>query len=76
MLYSTCTYSVEENEAVVDWLVTKVPDLAIISFDISIPNVQRGLNRDKKLIGSISNTIRVLPNNVMGAFYLALLEKI
>ena len=33
LLYSTCTYSVEENEEVVDWFLKKFPDF--LAFDVS-----------------------------------------
>lgn len=36
MVYSTCTYSVAENEEIIDWALTKFPCLRVVNSDIKL----------------------------------------
>lgn len=66
LVYSTCTFSPEENEEVVDWAAKKFGDIKLLPLDIPVQNKARGLNG----IG-----IRILPNEYMEAFFIAKLNK-
>ena len=80
ILYSTCTYAPEENEAVVDTVIKKLPGMVRI-----LPASLPGLNSAPGLTSwagetfqaSLRHTIRIWPHlNDTGGFYIALLEKI
>ncbi|MBW2437975.1 MAG: RsmB/NOP family class I SAM-dependent RNA methyltransferase [Deltaproteobacteria bacterium] len=80
ILYSTCTYAPEENEAVVDAVLRKMPGLVRI-LPVSLP----GLNSTPGLTDwagesfhtDLQHSLRIWPHlNDTGGFYIALLEKI
>src|SRR3989344_1062695 len=78
IVYSTCTLAPEENEAVIDWILKKeegveiepinIPDLEILN-----PIMEWG---GKKFDQRIKNTARILPTDLMEAFYIAKLKKV
>ena len=79
ILYSTCTYAPEENEAVVDAVLKKMSGSVRI-LPINLP----GLNSAHGLMAwggeifqnDLQHTIRIWPHlNDTGGFYIALLEK-
>jgi 16S rRNA C967 or C1407 C5-methylase (RsmB/RsmF family)/NOL1/NOP2/fmu family ribosome biogenesis protein len=66
LIYSTCSYSVEENEFVADWLIDK---MALEPVPISI-------NNDWGIIQTITNGFRFYPNQVKGeGFFAAVFRK-
>jgi len=77
LVYSTCTYSVEENEEVVNWLLAKALDLKVEDIVLPINNLQKGFTswRGKNYDPQIRKTVRVVPNNLFTAFYIACLKK-
>lgn len=81
LIYSTCTFSVEENELVVDWLLKRRPEVVI-----KFPNVMRlGLPinytsgrtswKNKTLDQRINQTVRILPQPHFMPFYFAKIIK-
>ena len=78
LVYSTCTFAPEENEAVIDWALGKYPELVALE-PITLPfeNVSSGLTEweDRSYHPSLRQTVRILPNAVMEAFFLAKLRK-
>lgn len=79
IIYSTCTLSPEENEEVVDWILSKereTVELEIIRF----PGLDTmpGLTKWKKKLfdEEVAKTVRILPNKVMEGFYIAKFKKI
>ncbi len=78
LIYSTCTYSVEENEAVVDWFLKKNQDAKIVDINLNLSNLQNGITEYKNKIfnESLRKTIRVIPNNEFTAFYLTKITKL
>lgn len=77
LIYSTCTYSVEENEMVVDWLKRKFASAKVCKFEskevLGLKNTRPGLTKYKKkeFDSEVSKTLRILPNEMYGAFFMA-----
>ncbi len=78
LVYSTCTFSPEENEEVMDWALNRFKDMKILPIQIPVSNVKRGLTgwKGKKYLADLRFTLRVLPNEFMGGFFIARLRKI
>jgi len=78
MVYSTCTFSPEENEGVLQWALEAYPgDFEILPLASGFPNWMPGLSQweDKVFDPSLRRTLRVLPDGVMEGFFLARLRK-
>lgn len=79
MIYSTCSWMVEENEEVVDHLLRLYPEqVEIIPLNLPINNVLNGLcgYNGTTYDPRISMTARIIPNEYFEAFYIAKLKKI
>ena len=77
LVYSTCTFSVEENEEVVNWLLKK--DERALVRNIELSNIktyptQRKI-RKKDFHPSITKCKRIFPNDLMENFFIAKIEK-
>lgn len=75
MLYSTCTFSPEENEGTVDWLLSQCPEFKILDipayegFSEGIPAYGNGREELKKCV-------RIFPHRMNGeGHFVALLQK-
>ncbi len=78
LAYSTCTFAPEENEGVLDKLLSKFEGaVEILPLDLPLENVQSGLARWEKreFAPEIAAARRVLPNELFEGFFLALLRK-
>lgn len=77
LVYSTCTYGMEENEVVLDWLLQKIPDLKIEKIDLKLQNFIPGIAKfeGKPLNPKVRNAIRVLPNELFSGFFVAKITK-
>ncbi|MDD5423985.1 MAG: RsmB/NOP family class I SAM-dependent RNA methyltransferase [Candidatus Omnitrophica bacterium] len=77
LVYSTCTFSPEENEEVVDWALKKFEGLRLMPADMPLPNKSRGLAswEGKGFSKEMGMTMRVLPNDYMEGFYIAKMKK-
>ncbi len=77
LLYATCSFEPEENEAVVDKAIAKNPDIQVAPIDLPLKNIRKGLTswRKKRFHGSITDTVRILPTDRMEGFYLAKLVR-
>jgi len=77
MVYSTCTYSVEENEQVIDWALKKFPEMQIIDLDLKgIPKIYGVENyKEKTFNNEVRKAVRILPNKHFEAFFISKLEK-
>ncbi len=77
LVYSTCTFSPEENEEVIDWSLNKFGNLEIIPSSIPVSNLTGGLTLwyGKKFSDSLRFTLRILPNEIMEGFFIARLKK-
>ena len=80
ILYSTCTYAPEENEAVVDAVLKKMSgSVRILPIRLPGLNHKPGLTAwsGESFHDDLRHTIRIWPHlNDSGGFYVALLEKI
>ena len=78
LVYSTCTFSPEENEEVVDWALNKFKDLRPVQGDIPLPNRVRGLTswEGKVFSKDLSLALRVIPSEYLEGFFLVKLRKI
>lgn len=80
LVYSTCTFGLEENELVIDWFLDKVKDAILMEIDmhsLNIKNFIKGFTtyRDKLINPEITKTRRIIPNNIFGGFYIAKIRK-
>ncbi len=78
LVYSTCTFAPEENEAVIDYLLKKNPDAVCEPIKIDgLKTRPTVLNwRESHFDNSIKNTIRVYPqDNDTEGFYIAKIKK-
>lgn len=78
LVYSTCTFAPEENEAVIIFLMDKFQDrLTIEKIDLPFSNIQSGLSHWENQVypSVLQNCIRVLPNEYMGGFFICKIRK-
>ncbi|MDD4954611.1 MAG: RsmB/NOP family class I SAM-dependent RNA methyltransferase [Candidatus Omnitrophica bacterium] len=78
LVYSTCTFSPEENEGVIEWFVEKFKgQLEIVPIEFPLNNVFCGITkwRGKHFANNLKLTRRVIPNEFMEAFFVAKLKK-
>ncbi|MCM8826069.1 MAG: RsmB/NOP family class I SAM-dependent RNA methyltransferase [Candidatus Omnitrophica bacterium] len=79
LVYSTCTFSPEENEEMVDWALNKFKDsLELLPVDVPLKNAISGLLkwRNKKFSQSLKLTCRIIPDNCMEGFFIAKFKKL
>lgn len=77
MVYSTCTFSKEENEGTLSWLLTNFQDMHIIPITNDLP---KGIDFGRPLWGNgneeLRHCLRIWPHRVEGeGHFIALLEK-
>ncbi len=78
IVYATCTFAPEENEAVLQWALERFGDaVAIEAVRLPVPNTMPGLTRfeDKRWQESLRRAVRILPTAEMEAFFIARLRK-
>ncbi len=79
LVYSTCTFSPEENEGVIDWFVNKFKEkLEILPIELPLKNAREGLLqwKDKKFSPSLRLARRIIPDDTMEGFFIAKIKKI
>ena len=79
MIYSTCSWMVEENEEVVNHLLNEYSDqLEVVDLDLPIENYLPGLTRynDLNYHEAVVKTRRIIPNQLYEAFYIAKIRKL
>jgi 16S rRNA (cytosine1407-C5)-methyltransferase len=78
VIYSTCTFSPEENEEVIDWLLTK-ENGAVEVKKIELPGLEflPGLTewRGRQFDTQLAKTGRITPTETMEGFFIAKLRK-
>ena len=78
LAYSTCTFAPEENEGILDKLLSRFGGvLEILPLDLPLKNVQNGLSEweGRSFAPEISAARRVLPDGLFEGFFLALIQK-
>ncbi len=78
LIYSTCTISPEENEAIAHMILCNFPQLELEDISIDYKNSRNGIleywkQRYKK---EISKTIRILPSEESEWFFIAKFKKV
>lgn len=79
LVYSTCSFAPEENEMMIQHIYEKFPNsIAIEKVDVSFLNYQQGLTQwqNKIFWQDIKNAIRILPNDIMDAFFICKIRKL
>jgi len=77
MIYATCTFSPEENEENIDFLLNKYPNAEVLEVDLPIGNIQKGITKweDKEFNSEVKKTVRILPFHAYSGFYFAKIKK-
>jgi len=78
LLYATCSFAPEENEAVVDKALGKHPELRVEPIALPIPNTRPGVTRwgKKSYTPDVAKCLRILPTDAMDGFFLCKLRKV
>lgn len=79
LVYSTCTFSPEENEGVIDWFINKFKEkVEILPVEFPLKNVRDGLLQweEKKFSASLRLAKRIIPDDSMEGFFVAKIKKI
>ncbi len=77
LVYSTCTFAPEENEEVVQWILSKFEDIKLAKIEIPLTNTRSGLTawNGKELNKTMSLCRRIIPNDYMEGFFAAKMIK-
>lgn len=78
IVYSTCTLSPEENEAIVDYaLKTYIGELTVEPIDITIPTAVPGITSWQGTTYSpdLTKSLRILPSELMEGFFVCRMRK-
>jgi 16S rRNA (cytosine1407-C5)-methyltransferase len=78
LLYCTCSFAPEENEAVVHGALTQLGEaIEIEGIELPLENTQPGITHweGKDLHPDLARSVRILPDGQMGGFYLCKLVK-
>ena len=79
LVYSTCTYSPEENEVVVNYILKTAKDLEIqtLDFPLKRTNFVPALTswNEKALSSELTKCIRILPTDIFEGFFVCKLTK-
>jgi 16S rRNA (cytosine1407-C5)-methyltransferase len=79
LIYSTCTFSPEENEGVVDWFINKFKGkVEILPIELPLKNIHSGILqwREHRFSFPLKLTTRIIPNSFMEGFFIAKLRKL
>lgn len=78
ILYSTCAFAPEENEAVVDHVLREFGEHVTVELvSLPLPNLRPGMTRweGAEFLPAVEKAVRVIPNDRMHGFFLCLLRK-
>jgi len=77
MIYATCTFSPEENEENIDFLLNKFPNAEILEVNLPIDNIQEGIIswEDKKFSKEVKKAVRILPKDAYSGFFFCKIKK-
>ena len=77
LLYATCSFAPEENEAIIDKALQKHPELAVEPLKLPVPDTRPGLTAwgKKRFSEDVTKCLRILPTETMDGFFLCKLTK-
>ena len=78
MVYATCTFAPEENEGILDWALGRTDNqMEILEWTPPVSNWIAGISEwDGKIFSEeVKKSRRILPNEQMGGFFIALIRK-
>ncbi len=77
LVYSTCTFSIEENEQVINWALKTFPEMEMAGIKLENIPVLPGITAWKGKIfnPNVGKTARILPNKHFEAFFIAKMTK-
>lgn len=77
LVYSTCTLAPEENEAIINFILSQYKDLEIVKIDFDIPYKIPALKKWWKQIfdSRVSSSLKILPSESTEWFFIAKLKK-
>ncbi len=77
MIYATCTFSPEENEEVVDFLLKNYPNAKILPVNPPFDNYQKGITSwdGKEYDKRVQESVRILPKGAYSGFFMAKIAK-
>ncbi len=77
MIYATCTFAPEENEAVVNYLLKHYSNAKLLPIRHNLNNIQNGLIEfeNEKFDESLKLSLRILPQDAFSGFYMAKIKK-
>ena len=78
LIYATCSFAPEENEAVVDHVLRRSTELVeTVPLSLPITNVMPGLTswQAQRFDESLVNAVRILPDDLWDGFFLVQLTK-
>jgi len=79
LLYSTCAFSPEENECVINWFLNRFKDkVELLPLDYPCQNAVDGLKRwkDEEFCADMQYTKRIIPDAVFEGFFIAKIKKL
>jgi 16S rRNA (cytosine1407-C5)-methyltransferase len=79
LVYATCSFAVEENEAIIHYALKHFQDaISVQPITLPIENTQAGLLswQGKDFNPQVERSVRVLPNLIMDGFYLCRIKKL
>jgi len=77
MIYATCTFSPEENEEVIDFLLNRYENAEVVPVELSIENIQNGITKweDKEYSPEVKNCVRIIPKGAYSGFFFTKIKK-
>jgi 16S rRNA C967 or C1407 C5-methylase (RsmB/RsmF family) len=77
MIYATCTFAPEENEAVLDHLLRAYPDSDIVPVEVPFSNYMQGLAEweGERFDPRVRRAVRILPEDAYSGFFMAKIKK-
>ncbi len=77
MIYATCTFSPEENEENIDFLLNKYPNAEILEVNLPIKNIQEGITNweNKTYSNEVKKAVRILPKGAYSGFFFCKIRK-
>lgn len=78
LVYCTCSYAPEENEAIIDYALRKFQQLEILPIQVPFQNFASGLSNfeNHTFDDRITQAIRIIPNTYMNGFFICKLRKL